>query len=216
MRQLALAAAGLTLAISASADGHANLEGVSSGAYILEKNHAYLTFSVKHSGGLSDYVVNFTRFNADLNFNPENPEESSISVSIDPLSLVTYYPGDYKAGHADSPYATWDEDVARNPKWLNADAFPEILFTSTEVTKTGDHTGTVTGDLSFLGTSKPVTMNVTYNGSGNAPWFGERDLIGFTAETKLNRSDFGMTRAIPSVSDEVTIRFSGEFLQAAE
>lgn len=216
MRHLALAVASIALSMGASAQGSANLEGVAAGTYALEKNHAFLAVSVGHSGGLSDYVINFTTFDANLEFDPANVEASTLSVTIDPMSLVTYYPGDYKRGHADSGYETWDEDVARNPKWLNADEFPQITFTSTSASKTSDSTGTVTGDLNFLGTTKPVTLDVTYNGTGNAPWFGERDLIGFTAETTIDRSEFGMTRAIPSVSADVKLRFSGEFLQAAE
>jgi len=48
------------------------------------------------------------------------------------------------------------------------------------------------------------------------PWFGQRDVIGFTAGTTLNRSEFGQTSMPGIVSDEVKIEFSGEFLQAEE
>ncbi|MEM0985952.1 MAG: YceI family protein [Pseudomonadota bacterium] len=190
-----------------------SLSEVSSGAYSLERNHAFLEFGVGHSGGISDYIVHFGDFDADLSFNAEDPAASSLSVTINPLDLIVNYPGDYKAGHADSGYETWAEDMARNPRWLNADAFPEITFTSTAVEITGDSEGTVTGDLNFLGVTQPVTLDVSYNGNANTPWFGERDLIGFNAETTINRSDFGMSAAIPNISDAVTISFSGEFLQ---
>ena len=74
-------------------------------------------------------------------------------------------------------------------------------------------TGTVTGDLTLLGVTKPVSLDVSYNGVANPPWFGERDVIGFDASTTVQRSEFGMAAYIPNISDAVTVEFSGEFLQ---
>lgn len=192
---------------------HPLLAEVEPGAYSLEKNHAFMTVKVGHGGGISQYRISFTDFDADLDFNPADPESSSISFTINPLGVETNYPGDYKAGHANSQWETWNEDVSRDGKWLNADEFPEITFVSTEATKTGDLTGTVTGDLTLLGVTKPVTLDVTYNGVGNPPWFEGRDVIGFDASTTVMRSEFGMGAAIPNIGDEVTVEFSGEFLQ---
>ena len=189
------------------------LAEVTSGDYSLERTHAFLEFAVGHAGGISDYIVHFGDFDAALSCHATDPAISTLAVTVNPVNLIVNYPGDYKAGHADSPYETWAEDMSRNERWLNADNFPEITFTSTDVAITGDSVGTVTGDLSFLGVTQPVTLDVTYNGNANAPWFGERDLIGFNAETTINRSEFGMTAAIPNITDEVTISFSGEFLQ---
>lgn len=191
-----------------------NLQSVAADTYGLDKTHAFLTAYVGHSGGLSSYRISLTDFDATLDFDPASPESSSLSVSINPMGVVTNYPGDYKAGHAESPFETWEEDISRNPNWMNADAFPEITFTSTAITRESDDTGTVTGDLTFLGLTQPVTLDVTYNGTANVPWLGERDLIGFDAETVIKRSDWGMDRGIPSIGDEVTITFSGEFVQA--
>jgi len=190
-----------------------SLADVNAGAYSLERNHAFLEFAVGHAGGISDYIVHFGDFDADLTFDPEDPTASSLSVTVNPADLIVNYPGDYKAGHADSGFETWAEDMSRNERWLNADNFPEITFTSTDVALTSGNTGTVTGDLTFLGVTQPVTLDVTYNGVANMPWFGERDLIGFNATTTIKRSEFGMTAAIPNITDEVTVSFSGEFLQ---
>lgn len=189
------------------------LEGVSAANYSLEKSHAFLAFEVGHNGGISSYRINFTDFDADLAFDPADPEAATLSVAINPMGIETNYPGDYKASHADSGFESWNEDVSRDAKWLNADEHPEITFTSTEIARTGDMTGTVTGDLVLLGVAKPVTLDVTFNGSGNAPWFGERDLIGFDATATFNRSEFGMGAYIPNIGDEVSVSFSGEFLQ---
>ncbi|MDJ0920419.1 MAG: YceI family protein [Henriciella sp.] len=192
----------------------APLEGITAADYALEKNHAFLTFKVGHGGGLSQYRVSFTDFDANLSFDPADPEAASLSVSINPLSVETNYPGDYKASHADSPYETWNEDLGRNPQWLNGDEFPAIEFVSTGIERSSDTAGTVTGDLTFLGQTNPVTLDVTYNGVGRAPWFGERDLIGFDASTTITRSEWGMGAYLPMIGDEVEVTFSGEFLQA--
>ena len=192
----------------------AKFNGANTGTYSLEKSHAFLWFEVSHNG-ISTYRVNFTDFHAALNFDPLKPvaTHNNIVVTINPASVVTNYPGDYKAGHAKSPYTSWDEDLAHNPKLLNAGKFPKITFTSTALKRTGDYTGKLTGDLAFLGVTKPVTMDITYNGTGNKPWFGERDLIGFNASTMIKRSEFGMDQMLQFLGDDVKISFTGEFLQ---
>lgn len=202
MRSLITAATTLMLASGVSAQ---SLTDAAQANYSLDKGHAFLTWTVTHNG-LSDYTVNFTDFDADLDFKPANPIESSISLTINPLALETNYPDPEKK-------AEWEAELGTDDRFLNGDAHPEITFTSTSVEQTGENTGRVTGDLTFLGVAKPVTVDVTYNGTGNAPWFGERDLIGFDAVAKINRSDFGVTALLPNISDEVVIEFSGEFLQ---
>lgn len=206
MRILAVSAGLLALTLPAQANP--TLEGVASGLYELEKTHAFLTWSVKHNG-ISDYVVNFTDFDADLVFDAETPANSQLSVSINPTALNTNYPDPAKK-------VDWEAELGTDPRFLNAGEFPTITFTSTAVEQTGEFEGTVTGDVTFLGVTQPVTLDVFYGGVANPPWFGQRDVIGFTASTTLNRSDFGQTSLAGLTSDEVTIEFSGEFLQAAE
>lgn len=180
--------------------------------YSLERTHAFLSFTVMHNG-LSEYTVDFTDFDADLAFDIDNPEASTLTATINPLGLNVNYRADYKAGHPDSPYSNWPEALSNDERFLNGGEYPEITFVSTGATKTGESTGTVTGDLTFLGVTRPVTLDVTYNGTANAPWYGERDLIGFDATTTISRSAFGQDSLEGVISDEVVIEFSGEFLQ---
>jgi polyisoprenoid-binding protein YceI len=197
----------------AQAELHPLLADVAAANYSLEKTHAFMTVKVGHNGGITQYRISFTDFDGDLAFEPANPETSSISFTINPATVETNYPGDYGAGHPDSQWSSWNEDVSRDAKWLNSDAHPEITFVSTSASRADDLSGTVTGDLTLLGVTRPVTLDVTYNGVANPPWFEGRDVIGFDASTKLNRSDFGMAAYIPNIGDEVTVEFSGEFLQ---
>lgn len=202
MRILIAAATAAAVISGASAQ---DLSETASGNYSLEKNHAYLTFSVRHNG-LSAYTVSFTDYDADIVFNAEDPTASKISLTINPLALETNYPDAEKR-------VEWHDELSTDDRFLNGDEFPAITFTSTSVEKTGESAGIVTGDLTFRGVTKPVDVSVTYNGTGNAPWFGERDLLGFDATATFNRSDFGVDAMIPNISDQVVVEFSGEFLQ---
>ncbi|HIG23188.1 YceI family protein [Henriciella sp.] len=195
-----------------AAAGEGPLADVATAIYSIEPTHAFLTATVMHNG-LSEYTLSFTSFDGTLDFNAGDPASSSLDFTIDPTSVWVNYPGDYKAGHPDSPHDSWTEALAQDEGFMNAGAYPQITFTSTEVTRTGDTTGTVTGDLTFLGQTQPVTLDVTFNGVANVPWFGTRDIIGFDAVTTINRSEFGQDALQGMISDEVIVEFSGEFLQ---
>ncbi|MEO0983852.1 MAG: YceI family protein [Pseudomonadota bacterium] len=207
MRTFLSAASALALAGCITA-GAQTLEGVAAATYELEKNHAFLSVEVSHNG-LSDYIIDFTDFDATMTFDPADPTASTLNVSVNPLALDTQYPDAAKK-------AEWETELSTDAKWLNGNEFPAVTFTSTSVEQTGDFTGTVTGDFTLLGVTKPITFDVTYNGTGNAPWFGPRDLIGFDAKAVITRSEFGMDTFTPNIGDEVTINFTGEFLQAEE
>lgn len=211
MRRIVTTAALAALTV-APAFAEQTLEGVDAATYELDPNHSFLTFSVTHNG-ISTYTVYFTDVDATLDFNPEDPAASTVNVTINPAAVESNYPGDYKAGHPNSEFESWNDALANDDRFLQADEYGEITFTSTGAEATGDYTGTVTGDLSFRGETRPVTLDVTYNGMANVPWMGERDLIGFTATTTINRSEFGMDALQGVISDDVTIEFSGEFTQ---
>ncbi len=182
------------------------------GTYTLDLGHASLLWRVSHFG-LSDYTARFTKFDATLELNPADLASTRLTATIDPTSVETDYPGDYKATHATSPHASWDEDLANDPKWFNSAVHPQITFTTTAVTPVTPSTAKVTGDLTFLGVTKPVTLDVTYNGVANFPWAPDVDKIGFSATGKLKRSDFGMTALQSSIGDDVEIIIEAEFAE---
>jgi polyisoprenoid-binding protein YceI len=185
------------------------------GTYKADPTHTSITWRVGHLG-LSKYTARFTTFDATLQFNPEDLAANSVDVTIDPLSVETDFQGDYKGTHKDSPYASWNEDLGKSPVWFNGTAFPQITFKSTGVTQTSPNAGTVTGDLTFLGVTKPVTLDVTYNGMVQLPWTPDQDRIGFSATTTLKRSDFGMTSNLEFIGDDVEVIIETEFLEVAE
>lgn len=177
---------------------------VAPGNYEMDKEHASLTWRVSHNG-LSMYTARFTDFNATLNFDPANPAASSVSAVINPLSVETDHP---------TKRESWNREIATDNRFLDGEDYPQIVFNSTGVEQTGEFTGLVTGDLTLVGVTRPVTLETTYNGTGSFPWTGSRDLIGFSARGRLKRSDFGMDALFPIVGDEIEIIIEAEFLEA--
>lgn len=181
------------------------------GTYKDDPNHSSLTFKILHFG-LSNYTARFTKFDATLELDPAKLAASSVSVTIDPTSVKTDYPGDFKAGHKDSPYNSFEEEIAQGPKYLNAGKFGTITFKSTKVVQTGKGLK-VTGDLTFLGVTKPVTLDATVVGSVEKHPYMGKGVVGFSAQTVFKRSDWGMTGTQAYLGDDVTIIFEGEFDQ---
>lgn len=170
------------------------------GNYVLDPAHASVTWSLSHSG-LSNYTARFETISGSLDFNPSAPESSSVDIRIDPASVKTGLP-------------KFDETLAFESKYFDANTYPEIRFVSTSAIASTDSAGTVTGDLTFRGVTKPITLDVTYNGAGKS--FGHPgDTLGFSAMGKLTRSDFGLTTLTNfGIGDEVTLRIEAEFNEA--
>ena len=66
----------------------------------------------------------------------------------------------------------------KGPQWLDADKFPEIVFKAKQVERTSDTSAKVTGDLTLHGVTKPVTLDVTFNGAGTNP-LDKKYTVGF-------------------------------------
>src|SRR3984957_17394727 len=173
--------------------------------------HSSLTFKIDHMG-LSHYTARFTKFNATLELDPAKLTGSSVTVSVDPTSVRTDYSGDFKAAQKDSPYKSFDEQIARDSKFLNADKFGTVTFKSTKVVQTGE-TLKITGDLSFLGVTKPVSLTGSVVGSLDKPPFLGKGVVGFSATRIVKRSDRGLSGTEAFLGDDVTIIFQGEFDQ---
>ena len=84
-----------------------------------------------------------------------------------------------------------------------------MTFKSTAIEVTGENTAKITGDLTLLGVTHPVTLDVTHNKSGTHPYSG-KFVSGFSATTTIKRSAFGMKYGLPAVSDDVEVRLEVE------
>lgn len=187
------------------------------GRYKLDPNHASVSFMVNHVG-LSNYVAWFTDFDIAIVLDPANLAASSVTASIDPLSITTDYSGDFKATHKDSPYTSWEEDLAKSPKFFNAEMHPQISFVSNKVEPTGKTTAKIHGNLSLLGQTHPVVLDAKVVGSVAQHPFTGVGAIGFSATGHFKRSDFGMNHLLQPllIGDQVTVRFEGEFQQVTD
>ncbi|MGL6042960.1 MAG: YceI family protein [Sandaracinobacteroides sp.] len=171
------------------------------GEYGLEKTHASLTFSVTHLG-LSNYMMRFPAFDATIVLDPQTPTRSTVSASVDVNSMRTDFPFPEKE----------DFDKVIATKFLKSGEHPAITFQSTGLKATGAKTGKLTGNLTMLGVTKPVVLDVTLNGAMTHP-FRKVPAIGFSAVGSFNRSDFGSTDLQGPIGDEVKLRIEAEFLK---
>jgi polyisoprenoid-binding protein YceI len=177
----------------------ANLAAQPAGVYEVEPTHASVTWRLSHVG-LSTYTARFDKISGTIDFNPTNPTASSADIVIDPNSVNT-------------GLERFDKEIAKEV--FKAEANPEIRFRSTKLTSTSPTTGTMTGDLTVAGVTKPMTLNVGYN-SGRMSPFARRQNIGFSASGKLKRSDWGMSNWVAfGIGDDVDLIIEVEFLKKA-
>lgn len=186
---------------------HAAGPAVPAGAYTLDPAHASLVFRVDHLG-FSKYTAHFTRFDAELVFDPENLAESSVVATVDASSIETHYP---------DPETVDFNAQLQNERWLNTAAFPRMTFRSTDIELTGPDTMRIHGELTLRGVTQPMILDATYNGGYAGHPMDPHARIGFSAHGTLMRSDYGMTLGIPTeampwgVGDAVEIIVEAEF-----
>lgn len=172
----------------------ADLSDVPAGMYKVDPTHAYITFSYNHLG-LSNPILAFDDFDIDLNLNNEDLTKSTVNVKIDANSIV--------AGSD-----IWKEHLT-GEQFFDTANHPEITFASTSVEAGRDGNFTVTGDLTVKGESKPLAMVVVINAAMNHPMSGN-PTIGMQASGELMRSEFGLGKFAPNVSDEVSLSVNAE------
>lgn len=175
------------------------------GAYVMDKAHTSVTFRVSHLG-FSRYTASFRSVDGRLQFDPAHPTVMSVEATIAVPSLELNAP----------PAGFHDQLMGKS--FFEADKHPAITFRSTKVALSGPHAAKVTGDLTLHGVTRPVTLDVNYNG-GYPPNAmdpsGAR--VGFSAHGTLKRSAFGMGFGLPApgsnmgVGDEVEVMIETEF-----
>jgi polyisoprenoid-binding protein YceI len=165
--------------------------------FTVDNSHTSVIFGVSHLG----YSITYGRFNkvsGTFTLDPAGPEASTFQIAIDASSI-------------DTNDAKRDEHL-KGPDFFNAGEFPVITFKSTKVAAKRTERGVVlqvTGDMTMHGQTRPVTVELQKLGEGPGP--GGNDFrTGFNCQTKLKRSDFGMTAMVGPVGDEVAITISFE------
>jgi polyisoprenoid-binding protein YceI len=167
----------------------------------LDPFHTQVEFAAKHLGMMT-VRGHFTEIGATGQIDPDRPEASSVEVTIQAASVRTNN-------------EMRDNDL-RSGNFLETEKYPTMTFKSTAVAPAGQDRYTMTGDLTIKGNTRPVTLNVVKYGEFSDPMMGHR--IGYSAETRINRKDFGLTMNMMLdgrwvVSDEVQISIEGELVE---
>ena len=175
------------------------------GTYLMDKTHTSVTFRISHMG-FSRYTARFAAVDGKLRFDPAAPAAMAVEATIDPMSLELNAP----------PAGFHDQLMGKG--FFDAGAFKVIAFKSTKVVVTGANTAKVTGDFTLHGVTKPLTLDVTYNGGYPANAMdpgGAR--VGFSAHGTVKRSAWGMGAGVPApgsnfgVGDDVEVMIETEF-----
>lgn len=163
--------------------------------YEMDTSHTNVLFFVNHLG-FSETVGRFEQSSGTLMLDQDNPENSSVNVTMSAKSVQTQ--------------SKELNEHLQAKDWFNTAQYPDIKFVSKSVKKTGATTADVTGDLTLLGVTKPVTLKAKLN---KADYFemAKAWVAGFNGETTIKRSDFGMNNYVPMIGDEVKIMISTEF-----
>ncbi len=168
---------------------------ISSGTYELEDDHAYLGFSYSHMG-LSNPQLQFTEFDATLQLDGDDMRNSRVVITVNAASIATA--------------VSALDDSLRSADFLDVSNHPEIVFASTRYVQTSDASGTLIGDLTIAGITKPLSLEVTINAAAMNQ-FTRREMIGFAATGSVNRSDYGMTGYEEYVLDQLLLNIQVEF-----
>ena len=134
--------------------------------------HSWINFSVNH-GGFAAAHGRFGEVTGTIDFDQDNVANSSVSVEIKATSIDTNHEA--------------RNDHLKSPDFFNVAEFPKLTFNSTSIEKTGENTGLVTGELTMIGSTNLVTLDVTFNKI-------EGDKVGFSATAEITPGDFGMAK----------------------
>lgn len=162
------------------------LPSLSAGTWTIDPAHSEVGFSVRHLM-VSKVRGSFKKFSGTLVV-PDDASKASVEVSVDMSSVDT---GEEQR-----------DNHLRSSDFFSVETYPTMEFKATSVTAKGSDY-VVAGDLTINGVTKPVTLDVEFNGVGPDPWGGTR--AGFSAEAEISRKDFGITFDIPLDSGGVTI-----------
>jgi polyisoprenoid-binding protein YceI len=177
---------------------------IPSGNYKLDASHASITWRVMHMG-LSNYTARFTKFDSTITLDAAAIGKSAVKVTIDPISVRTDYAGD----------EDFDGKIGKDARILNGAKFPSIEFVSRKVESTGPMKLKITGDLTMLGVTRPVTLDATIVGTLQSHPFVKRPAFGVSARGTVKRSDFGLAYPPPpGVGDNVELQIEAEYIQA--
>lgn len=175
-----------------------NPADVLAGAYTIEPQHTQLYWSVSHLG-FTTFYGRLNDVSGSLTLAPNSPaaDRLSISIPIDSLNTTS---------------DTLNQEL-QAADWFDAKRYPTVAYRSTKVEIVGRGHATVSGALTLHGITRPVVLDVRFNAAGVNP-IDHRYTVGFQATGTIERSQFGVTKYVPVVGDDVSLMISAAFEQA--
>jgi polyisoprenoid-binding protein YceI len=184
--------------------GALDVTRVAAGTYNTDPGHTLVGWRVSHFG-FNDYFGIFGDATGTLVLDPAKPNASTVDITI-PISKVTTASAGL-TGHLLRPGKEGGKADFFGP------APADAKFVSTSVVAKGT-TAKITGNLTLNGVTKPVVLDTTFSGAGNNP-FNKKPTVGFHATSVIKRSEFGISYAVPVISDDVKIDISVAFEKAS-
>lgn len=156
--------------------------------YQIDPMHSYVLWRINHLG-FSNPSGKW-KAQGTLSYDKAHPQESKVEVTINVADMITGLP-------------ELDKHL-KGENFFEVDKFPKATFVSDKVTVKNNQVTKVSGMLTVHGISNPVTLNVKFNKMGENP-ITHKETIGFSANTQLNRSDFGIRTLLPDLGDQVKL-----------
>ncbi len=156
--------------------------------YDIDAGHSRIWFDVSHQG-YSIMRGLFRDFGGTFNYDASDPTASSMDITIDATSINMFHDG--------------LNDHLKRDDFFGVETNPTLHFVSTGIQSTGNDQFTMQGDLTILGETNSVSLDVTQNLFGQTRDGGNK--VGFSANTSLDRTDYGMTFGAPNIGADVSI-----------
>ena len=177
-------------------DFNTDITELRSGQYTVDPDHASVLWKINHLG-FSTFVGRFNDIEASLDFDPENFENSSIEVIINTAGLDINNP-------------EFAEEL-RGSNWFDVENFPQAVYRTTSFVESNGNAFVFDGELTLLGVTAPVTLNVVFNGGGRN-FLTRKYTLGFSGSAQFQRSDFGLSRFTSfGVGDDIELEIHIEF-----
>jgi polyisoprenoid-binding protein YceI len=168
--------------------------------YNIDSLHSFPNFSVNHLG-MSTIHGRFERMTGKIVYDPA-ARTGSMEVHVPTTTVST---GDSK--RADGTRSR-DEHL-RSADFFNSAEFPDMTFKSTKLNFAGDKLETIDGNLTLLGVTRPVKLQVTHFNCAPHP-FSKKPMCGAYVEGTIKRTDYGMKYGVPGISDDVKLAIGVE------
>ncbi|MFD8573600.1 YceI family protein [Streptomyces sp. NPDC057694] len=174
------------------------------GDYTVDPAHTTLGFVARHAM-VTNVKGSFTDFTGELHLDGSDPAKSTASFDVQMASIDT--------GSADR------DGHLKSADFFKIDEFPTMTFRSTAAESLGGDDYRITGDLTILGTTKPLSIDLEFNGSAKDPFGNER--VGFEGKADILRSEWGLTwnAALETggvlVSDKIKLSFDISAIKSA-